>query len=171
MGTDHGNPGTAPERVHPSGAGTRPAHSAEPTGANPGGANPGGPGRFMGMTRVVEVVLDASVHAPGGARRVVRDAIGSELGPVADTLLLLVSELVTNAVLHARSTATVRLDLGTDAVRVEVQDGEERLPGVVDPDVDREGGRGLQMVEQLADRYGWTRLGDGKSVWFELNRG
>lgn len=128
-----------------------------------------GPAHFSVMTRLAEVAVEASVEAPGAARAAVRRAVGDRLGPTGDVVVLLVSELVTNAVLHALSAATVRLDLGPAVVRVEVQDGESRQPGVVDARATAESGRGLQMVQQLADRYGWTRLRRGKLVWFELD--
>lgn len=87
-----------------------------------------------------------------------------------DRLLLLVSETVTNAVKHARShLVEVRLVRQPPAVRVEVRDDDPRAPISGNPAEDAESGRGMQLVEALADEWGVTRhAGDGKTVWFDV---
>ncbi|MEW2624867.1 ATP-binding protein [Streptomyces sp. NPDC048106] len=97
--------------------------------------------------------------------------------PVAETLVLLVSELVTNAVVHTGRPAVLRLSLpGTQAtapaptVRVEVTDTCSRAPVPRCVGGDATGGRGLALVDCLADRWGWSREGTGKSIWCEVDR-
>lgn len=84
------------------------------------------------------------------------------------TCVLLVSELATNAVLHAHSGFTVRMEQG-EALRVEVDDDDPRLPQVRDYRVDSASGRGMRMVRALARASGATVTSGGKTVWFELD--
>ncbi len=97
---------------------------------------------------------------------------------LAETLVLLVSELVTNAVVHTGRSAVLRLVLpaavaeeakGT-VVRLEVDDASERAPVPRCPGGEATGGRGLALVDGLADRWGWSREGTGKRIWCELDR-
>ncbi|WP_037669957.1 ATP-binding protein [Streptomyces griseus] len=97
--------------------------------------------------------------------------------PLAETLVLLVSELVTNAVVHTGRPAVLRLSLPGSAaadesatVRLEVADGSGRAPVPRCADDDATGGRGLALVDGLADRWGWVREGAGKRIWCELDR-
>ncbi|MFC5657766.1 ATP-binding protein [Streptomyces nogalater] len=124
----------------------------------------------------------------GRARRWARSRLaGSGITadePLAETLILLVSELVTNAVVHTGRPAVLRLCLpgaaagnGASAenaasapVRVEVADTSSRAPQPRCADDDATGGRGLALVECLADRWGWSPEGVGKSIWCELDR-
>jgi anti-sigma regulatory factor (Ser/Thr protein kinase) len=115
----------------------------------------------------------------GRARRWARSVLaGSGMAadePLAQTLVLLVSELVTNAVLHTGRSAVVRLSLpGAPApettVRLEVADAGGRAPVPRCAAADATDGRGLTLVDGLADRWGWSREGTGKSVWCELDR-
>ncbi|AKJ12486.1 hypothetical protein ABB07_21375 [Streptomyces incarnatus] len=158
----------------------------------------------------------------GRARRWARSRLAG-LGiaadePLAETLILLVSELVTNAVVHTGHAAVLRLSLpgaaadlpGTEAdlpgaaadlpgaaaelpdtpcaaaepagtaeeppasaaatVRVEVADSSSRAPVPRCAGGDATGGRGLALVDCLADRWGWRPEGAGKSIWCELDR-
>lgn len=110
----------------------------------------------------------ASVAA---ARRWVDHLVSPVAGPeAAETTALLVSELVSNVVLHARTTCEVWMEQGETSVRVEVRDHSERLP---DLDAHREplalSGRGLLLVSTLSAAHGVERHADGgKSVWFEI---
>jgi anti-sigma regulatory factor (Ser/Thr protein kinase) len=84
--------------------------------------------------------------------------------------VLLVSELVTNAVRHAGSPLTVAVSIGRAAVRVEVRDRSPRLPALREQHkAEDEWGRGLVLVDALANRWGAERLPSGKRVWFELD--
>ncbi|GAB2813027.1 ATP-binding protein [Streptomyces chlorus] len=115
----------------------------------------------------------------GRARRWARSRLaGSGIAadePLAETLILLVSELVTNAVVHTGCPAVLRLSLpgataGEATVRLEVADRSCRAPVPRCVDGDATGGRGLALVDGLADRWGWSTDGVGKRIWCELDR-
>jgi anti-sigma regulatory factor (Ser/Thr protein kinase) len=86
-----------------------------------------------------------------------------------DVVQLLVSELVTNALVHARS--DVRLDVGHHRarLRVSVEDHSTRQPSQREQSTLSVHGRGLQLVDALAVDWGVTQTRRGKSVWFELH--
>ena len=93
-------------------------------------------------------------------------------GAVLDDVLLLVSELVTNAVVHAGSPAVVRLDADPDRIKVAVADSEpQKVLSVTDPGPSSSSGRGVLLVDRLAARWGVEPQRTGKVVWFELPRG
>ncbi|MFE9022130.1 ATP-binding protein [Streptomyces sp. NPDC007808] len=115
----------------------------------------------------------------GRARQWARSRLaGSGIGvdePLAETLVLLVSELVTNAVVHTGCPAVLRLSLSgatqeSATVRLEVADRSDRAPVPRCVDSDATGGRGLALVDGLADRWGWCTEGAGKRIWCELDR-
>lgn len=92
----------------------------------------------------------------------------------AETAVLLVNELVTNAQQHASGPARLRLFLRAGLLRCEVLDAHPSLPELCRPDDGDEDGRGLALVEALALRWGAIAAGRGKVVWFDLmvrNRG
>lgn len=86
-------------------------------------------------------------------------------------LRTLASEIVTNAILHAKTPFSVTVTGDGDRVRVSVRDGSRALPKKRNYGVDKPTGRGLHIVEALADRWGFHPEEDGKTVWFELDRG
>ena len=83
-------------------------------------------------------------------------------------VLLLVSELVTNVVLHVRSPMTVHVERDDDLLRVQVDDSSLVPPVRREARADRPGGRGLLLLDTLAGEWGVLTGGSGKSVWFEL---
>ena len=93
------------------------------------------------------------------------------VAPVADTAELLVTELVANVVRHVGEPMTVRMTREAETIRFEVDDTSSRLPESREPDLAREGGRGLYLVATLASRWGTDvhRADPGKTVWFELD--
>lgn len=109
-------------------------------------------------------------HVPG-ARRQVRKALADwgVTDEPADRATLLANELVTNAVTHCRvSSARVRVTLTLDGTELvlEVEDPDrDRLPHLHDPGPDEEGGRGLALVEALADAWGHRQDPYTKCVW------
>ena len=104
------------------------------------------------------------------ARHAVADwCIGAGvIGDVVDTLLLLTAELVTNAVIHGRSDVVLSIGRAGSCVRVAVGDKNTRLPQRRESDPDALDGRGLAMVEALADDYGVEAGPFGKTVWFDV---
>ncbi|MFI0777983.1 ATP-binding protein [Streptomyces sp. NPDC021212] len=131
------------------------------------------------------------------ARRWARSRLaGSGIGadePLAETLILLISELVTNAVVHTGCPAVLRMRFpaqtgttggGSDGsaepatdkgpalgtVRVEVADASARAPRQRRADEEATNGRGLELVDGLADRWGWQPEGAGKRIWCEIDR-
>ncbi|WP_210585603.1 SpoIIE family protein phosphatase [Streptomyces sp. GESEQ-35] len=115
--------------------------------------------------------LEPEEMAPGKARRLARRALARwDMEELTDSVELLVSEVVTNAVRYATRPITLRL-LRTDVLRCEVGDDVPQLPRLRQARATDEGGRGLYLVNRLARRWGATRLSTGKVVWFELNRG
>ncbi|HTL85903.1 MAG TPA: ATP-binding protein [Acidimicrobiia bacterium] len=89
-------------------------------------------------------------------------------GIVADAELL-VSELVTNAILHARSTATVSIERDP-ALRVSVCDHSTAVPRVRNYGPTAVTGRGMLLVDRIARRWGVEISGNGKCVWFEIDQ-
>lgn len=88
---------------------------------------------------------------------------------LAPDAALLVSELVTNVLLHARSDARVRLSVRSGTLLVEVEDESPVLPQPQAPAQSSPTGRGLALVEGLANAWGAVPNGDGgKVIWFEL---
>ena len=109
--------------------------------------------------------------APGLARRLVVDALESTtVGfAVVETAELLTSELVTNAVIHGGSPTELCLSVSDGSVRVEVTDHCADHPVLRRRSVEAIGGRGLVIVDDLADQWGVVSIpDDGKTVWFEL---
>ncbi|MFJ9030032.1 ATP-binding protein [Streptomyces sp. NPDC102274] len=105
------------------------------------------------------------------ARRLVRTACAAwELEELTEDGALIVSELVANAVQHARrESIRVVIDRpGGACVRIGVVDFSKVLPEPKVPDDDEEGGRGLALVAELADHWGTEPLPWGKRVWAEL---
>jgi hypothetical protein len=88
---------------------------------------------------------------------------------VSDTVVLLVSEMVTNAVLHARSPSELVIRLDAPRLRVEVHDGSGRAPTRKNYAEDAGTGRGMMIVENLASAWGVDLRDAGKVVWFELD--
>lgn len=89
---------------------------------------------------------------------------------LTDLTELLVSELVTNAVVHAGTPCELRICPDGDGVRVEVRDDDPSLPVVGDhPDPMDTSGRGVALVRDLADEFGMRPVSSGgKAVWFFL---
>ena len=85
--------------------------------------------------------------------------------------VLLVSELVTNAMRHGGEPIRLVADITPSGIRVEVYDGNsDAFPAIRDIRPDAPGGRGLRLVDALADRWGTTEVaGSGKCVWFEID--
>ena len=112
--------------------------------------------------------LPARDESVGEARRLVAGLLGSLTSERLDTVLLLTSELVTNAVHHGSGPLTLHLSGGTRGLQVEVDDSGPDQPEVLDQDLLAGGGRGLHLVEALSTRWGVDRHALGKTVWFRV---
>lgn len=108
-------------------------------------------------------------QAAAAARTLARDALCAwgRTGAV-DAVTLVVSEMVTNAVQHARTTLQLDLECERDLVRVSVTDSNQEWPRHNHPSPDTEHGRGVHLVDLLATRWGVRSLPQGKRVWAEL---
>jgi anti-sigma regulatory factor (Ser/Thr protein kinase) len=118
-----------------------------------------------------ECELPLEESSPALARQFLRRATCPEhASHVLEDAVLLVSEVVTNAVVHGGPPIVVAVDCdSTSGLQVRVRDGNRALPTRRDPDVWEESGRGLSLVEMLSDGWGVeTEPGDGKQVWFVL---
>ena len=127
--------------------------------------------------RAARLLIDDDPRSVGLARRFLREFLAESEVPeeVSETAQLCLSELVTNAVTHASTTSELRATLDSGVLTVAVRDrgqarhshGAEARP---DEDADplRVHGRGLQLVEALADRWGSERDAVGTTVWFVL---
>lgn len=121
------------------------------------------------MGQLCEIDMDGTPSSVGSARAFVEATLSAwNLEPLIDTATLLTSELATNAVLHARTPFRLSIVLDTDLV-IEVTDGSADLPreGEADPGAER--GRGLQVLANLADRWGTRTEREGKTIWFALD--
>jgi serine/threonine-protein kinase RsbW len=122
----------------------------------------------------LEMTLAAVPTAPGAARLAVRtwfDARHCD-DDATDTAALLVTELVSNAVLHANGLSLCLTvdETTTDVLHIAVRDGSQIIPrrSLQAPDVHQSGGRGLFLVEAMSTSWGCEPLGSGKRIWFEL---
>jgi anti-sigma regulatory factor (Ser/Thr protein kinase) len=112
------------------------------------------------------------VQSARGARRFASKVLASwGCEDLEDAVLLLVSELVTNAVIHARSDVEVVLRLRPSRVRVEIIDAATDYIQRRDAASEDQSGRGMALTEALAASWGVDSLVAGKSVWFEVVRG
>jgi anti-sigma regulatory factor (Ser/Thr protein kinase) len=122
------------------------------------------------MTEIVDRLrLPPEPSSAGAARRFVAAALGAG-GEVAELAVLLVSELASNAVLHAQTSFEIVVQLDEAWVRVEVCDESPAMPSLRTYLRESVTGRGLHMVAASADHWGYEAHGDGKVVWFELRR-
>ncbi|MDP8969647.1 MAG: ATP-binding protein [Actinomycetota bacterium] len=105
--------------------------------------------------------------------RVARRFVGATLtawscSELADVAELLTTELVTNALLHARTDLQLHLHRRDERVRIEVEDGNSHLPAVRNYDEEGQTGRGMVLVEALAAAWGADQTERGKVVWAEV---
>ncbi|CAL9632974.1 ATP-binding protein [Streptomyces sp. NPDC057838] len=146
-------------------------------GAAPLGAGPADPLPYEGVWRFTAPAVDASVPQ---ARHAVRDLLRRQRVPVPDDLaqglLLIVSELVTNAVKHAAvlsPTIAVELAVGAEWLRVSVEDNHPYRPTALETDHGRTGGRGLLLVREITREAGGVcevehTASGGKVIWAAL---
>jgi anti-sigma regulatory factor (Ser/Thr protein kinase) len=134
-------------------------------------AEPGTHRTSATAARTAATRLPIDVTSPRRARHFLRERLHEwGLLEFADSAELMVSELVTNAIVHAHSASMLvaRADGGT--LRVEVEDWGRGVCTMRNPDTEAASGRGLRFVDALAHRWGTASTPRGKTVWFELAR-
>lgn len=105
------------------------------------------------------------------ARRFVEETLRRwDCEEALDAVKLLVSELVTNSVVHAGSDAEVAVVLKPHALRIEVSDQGGGVPALRRAEAEETSGRGLALVETLSSSWGIEAEEAGKTVWFEVPR-
>lgn len=141
------------------------------------GSVPARPVSYEGVWRFTAPVVDVSVPQ---ARHAVRDLLNRQGVPldedVAEGLLLIVSELVTNAVKHAALLSpelAVEVAVGAEWVRVSVEDNHPYRPTALETDYAQTGGRGLLLVREITREAGGAcdvehTAGGGKIIWAVL---
>ncbi|HTE73127.1 MAG TPA: ATP-binding protein [Actinomycetes bacterium] len=131
------------------------------------------------MCRVRTIDVGDDPHAVATARREAAAQLDRwELDDLRPDAELLVSELVTNAVLHSRGDVALTLAVADGLLEVGVSDPGRGLPpqrslqgGAAGPRWTAEGGRGLRLVDRLSVEWGVVALARGKQVWFRLEVG
>jgi serine phosphatase RsbU (regulator of sigma subunit)/anti-sigma regulatory factor (Ser/Thr protein kinase) len=122
-------------------------------------------------TTLASTDLPAHALSARRARRFVLaalEALGVRAPAIEEVAELLTSEVVTNAVLHAGSGVRVLVEGMPGGVRISVTDTDPQMPALRPPADQAESGRGLHLVDTLADRWGVAPAPTGKAVWFEL---
>jgi anti-sigma regulatory factor (Ser/Thr protein kinase) len=110
--------------------------------------------------------------SPAAARRFVRELLVSwGMSDLTEVVELLVSEVVTNVVRHARTDGSIVVTRSATGVRVEVSDSAGGEPTPLSPEPRQPSGRGLSIVDAMATRWGVATApdGTGKAVWFEVD--
>jgi anti-sigma regulatory factor (Ser/Thr protein kinase) len=87
-----------------------------------------------------------------------------------DAALLIVNELASNAIDHARTPCRVTVQLTSTTVRIYVSDHSTAEPVLRPRNVSAVRGRGIQIITGLARRWGWSRHRNGKTVWASMDR-
>lgn len=123
--------------------------------------------------RTMLTVAQAEPERIAGARRQIRELLHDWADEEqVDSAVLMVSEMVTNVLMHtdgdALLVAEAMGELGARRLRVEVADASDELPHKRHPGEMASSGRGVLLMEMLADTWGVDPRGEGKSIWFEL---
>ncbi|MEU9142565.1 SpoIIE family protein phosphatase [Streptomyces sp. NPDC048349] len=123
--------------------------------------------------RTMLTVAQAEPERIAGARQQIRELLHDWAdGEQVDSAVLMVSEMVTNVLMHTDGDALLVAEavgeLGERRLRVEVADGSDELPHKRHPGEMASSGRGVLLMEMLADTWGVDPRGEGKSIWFEL---
>ncbi|WP_329382692.1 SpoIIE family protein phosphatase [Streptomyces sp. NBC_01351] len=123
--------------------------------------------------RTMLTVAQAEPERIAGARQQIRELLHDWADEEqVDSAVLMVSEMVTNVLMHTDGDALLVAEavgeLGTRRLRVEVADASDELPHKRHPGEMASSGRGVLLMEMLADTWGVDPRGEGKSIWFEL---
>jgi anti-sigma regulatory factor (Ser/Thr protein kinase) len=137
-------------------------------------AKQAGPWAVQEQCWAFRLTLPPQGQAAGVARQATRDTLSSwGIGHVTETVVLLVSELVGNAVRHARTgrPLELRLEAAGSWLQMEVLDGDPQPPLPRIPATFDESGFGFVLIEALADKWGVREHEPGKAVWAALDTG
>ena len=115
-----------------------------------------------------KIDLAADVASCSTARRFVEETLAQEDDDLRANALLLLSEVVTNALLHTSGSVTVEVQQQGSAYRIAVSDRSRTPPTAKGYRTDDATGRGLQLLDCLAAAWGWKLTDTGKVVWFDL---
>ncbi|MFF7263155.1 SpoIIE family protein phosphatase [Streptomyces sp. NPDC008159] len=126
------------------------------------------------VRRTALTVAQAEPERIAGARQQVRELLHDWTCPdQVDSAVLLVSEMLTNVLVHTDADALLVVEMTGDGgkrrMRIEVTDASDDLPHKRRPGELASSGRGLVLMDVLADAWGVDPRGDGKSIWFELH--
>jgi len=115
--------------------------------------------------------FDARPVSVSKSRRFAEEATADLAPDVREAIVLMVSELATNALVHATSGFEVRIERDATSVRTTVTDNGEGMPNISFPGATEPHGRGLQVVQELSDEWGTVDDTDapGKAVWFSVD--
>jgi anti-sigma regulatory factor (Ser/Thr protein kinase) len=123
----------------------------------------------LGSAQVLSVDLPPEPSSATRSRELARlQLAGLCSRDILDTTLLVVTELVTNAILHARTMMRLSIEVRPQCVRLGVEDHAAALPQRVQLDPHAITGRGLTLVEKLSSSWGVDSLASGKVVWSEI---
>lgn len=132
-----------------------------------------GPGSAP-VRRTAITLAQAEPERIAGARRQLRDMLHDWTDPdQVESAVLLLSEMVTNVLVHTDGDALLVAEVsgrrGSRRLRLDVADGSDELPHRRRPGELASSGRGLMLMEMLADAWGVDPRGDGKCIWYELH--
>lgn len=117
-----------------------------------------------------ELDLPADLSAARRARVFVRSRMCPDhAGDVLDRALLVISELIVNAVEHGQPPVRACVDCRSGVLHLEVSDGSEATPQLSTPGADAESGRGVGLVAVLSSAWGVRPEASGKTVWCDLS--
>jgi two-component sensor histidine kinase len=115
-----------------------------------------------------EEKFDPAPQSAGEVRRFVARHLPADVD--IDLVVLLATELATNALLHARTAFEVEIDISTNEITVGIRDSDPTVPVPTEPDDQATSGRGLRMVRLGAASWGIDAGDDGKRIWFAVAR-
>ncbi|TNH28645.1 ATP-binding protein [Micromonospora orduensis] len=125
--------------------------------------------------RRAHLCLPADPQSPAAARKLVaRHCRTWGMETVVDRAMVVTSELISNAVLHARTDIDITVTAMEKALRISVRDRAADAPHAAAPTAASqvsEGGRGLPIIAALTTRWGFFAFGDGKTVWAVIDNG